>query len=108
MFPRVFPPFSLGSLYFHPWPAGLSTGGLLAGRAQSLAGLRPRQGAGDHDAWPKRQRCEFQRMDLLRKPMGKRENQGNFHFFGIFDGDFDGDLMVIGMEWRCIQWDLRA
>jgi hypothetical protein len=44
----------------------------------------------------------------LRKPMGKRENQGNFHFFGIFDGDFDGDLMVIGMEWRCIQWDLRA
>jgi hypothetical protein len=40
--------------------------------------------------------------------MGKRENQGNFHFFRIFDGDFDGDLMVIGMEWRCIQWDLRA
>jgi hypothetical protein len=31
-----------------------------------------------------------------------------FIFFGIFDGDFDGDLMVIGMEWRCIQWDLRA
>ena len=98
MFPRVFPPFSLGSLYFHPWPAGLSTGGLLAGRAQSLAGLRPRQGAGDHDAWPKRQRCEFQRMDLLRKPMGKRENQGNFHFFWDFwwgfwwglNGDWDG------------------
>jgi hypothetical protein len=105
-------------VFFHlfPWDLSIFTHGqqdsqpeasLLDGRRALLAFAR---GKARGTMMPGRSGsgANFSGWICCENPWENGKTRVIFIFFWIFDGDFDGDLMVIGMEWRCIQWDLRA